>query len=378
MLSLATLVVVAGIVALSTGAQKNTDKPAEAPKATAPAAAKPSAPAAPTAASAAKAPAETPATPAKDVTAAAEEPEAAVAEAKTPSPEEVAAYLEGYGWMVGQQAGFEMGFTSDEKDAIMRGLERAASGEKAPENMKEIFPKMQEYLSAKEKTYRANMMAKMAEEAKVHNAEGEKFLADVAKQPGVQKSASGLYYKIEVPGTGKQPAGDDVVSIHYTGKLTDGTVFDSSVERGASVDLPLYGVIPGFSEGLQLLKEGGKATLYIPSSLGYGNQAAGPIPAGSTLVFYVELIKVQPKQAPAAEAVMKDGEVTKTAEVKPETKTEVKPEAKAEPVKTEAKAQAKADAKTQEFLRLKNSRGKMPREFFILCFAATPQKSCAR
>ena len=213
------------------------------------------------------------------------------------TPAEVASYLEAYGWMVGQQAGFEMGFAPEEKAAIMRGLERAAAGEKAADNMKEIFPKMQEYLSAKEKAYRAKMLAKQADEAKVHLAEGEKFLAGIAKQEGVKKSDSGLYYKISTPGTGAQPTAEDVVTVHYTGKLIDGTVFDSSIERGQPVDLPLYGVIPGFSEGLRLLKEGGKATLYIPSTIGYGNQAAGPIPSGSTLVFEVELIKVQPKAA---------------------------------------------------------------------------------
>lgn len=218
-----------------------------------------------------------------------------------PTDAEVASYLEGYGWMVGQQAGFEMGFSKEEKAAIMKGLERAAAGEKAPENMKEIFPKMQEYLSTKEKSYRAATMAKMAEEAKVHVAEGEKFLADIAKQADVKKTESGLYYKIETPGTGASPAAEDIVTIHYTGKLIDGTVFDSSIERGTPVDLPLYGVIPGFSEGLRLLKEGGKATLYIPSSLGYGEQAAGPIPPGSTLVFHVELIKVQAAPAPEAD-----------------------------------------------------------------------------
>ena len=220
-----------------------------------------------------------------------------------PTPEEVASYLEAYGWMVGQQAGFEMGFTPAEKDALLKGLASAASGQKAPMNMKENFPKMQEYLSAKEKTYRAVVVAKMAEEAKGHIVEGTKYLEGVAKLPGVMKATDGLYYKIETPGKSKHPGAEDIVTIHYTGKLVDGTVFDSSVERGQPVDLPLYGVIPGFSEGLRMLGEGGKATLYIPAELGYGNQAAGPIPPGSTLVFTVELIKIQPKAAETTETL---------------------------------------------------------------------------
>lgn len=278
--TLAAVVAAFCIMSLSTGAKKN--ETSEAPAAVAPA----------------------PATePVKTDTAVAAPDEAAKAEAPKaePTPAEVASYLEIYGWMVGQQAGFEMGFSDVEKEALMKGLSNAASGAKAPENMKEVFPKMQEYLSAKEKAYRAVMLEKMAEEAKTHIADGEKFLADIAKKDGVQKTASGLYYKIDEPGTGAQPAADDVVNLHYTGKLIDGTVFDSSVERGAPIDLPLYGVIPGFSEGIRLLKEGGKATLYIPANLAYGNQAAGPIPPGSTLVFSVELIKVQPKEAPADE-----------------------------------------------------------------------------
>ena len=95
-------------------------------------------------------------------------------------------------------------------------------------------------------------------------------------------------------GTGKQPAASSIVKVHYTGKLVDGTVFDSSVERGEPIEFPLNQVIPGWTEGLQLMKEGGKATLYIPSQLGYGEQGVpGTIPPHSTLIFDVELIEVK-------------------------------------------------------------------------------------
>ena len=95
-------------------------------------------------------------------------------------------------------------------------------------------------------------------------------------------------------GTGKQATASSVVKVHYTGKLVDGKVFDSSVQRGEPIEFPLNQVIPGWTEGLQLMKEGGKATLYIPSKPGYGEQGVpGMIPANSTLIFDVELIEVK-------------------------------------------------------------------------------------
>jgi len=214
-----------------------------------------------------------------------------------PTAEQKQAYLEAYGWMVGQQAGFEMNFTDEEVEAIMTGLRRSAAGEGAPEDMKEIFVGMQSYLAGKEDAYRAKLEAKMAEEAKENIAAGETFFKELAQKENVKSTESGLYYTIEESGNDTKPSEDAMVLVHYTGKLIDGEVFDSSVERGQPVEFPIGGVIPGFSEGLQLLGEGGKATLYIPYNLGYGEMAAGPIPAGSTLIFEVELIKVTSEDA---------------------------------------------------------------------------------
>lgn len=103
---------------------------------------------------------------------------------------------------------------------------------------------------------------------------------------------SGLKYKVEKEGTGKSPSATDNVTVHYTGMLTDGTVFDSSVQRGEPATFPLNRVIPGWTEGLQLMKEGGKTTFYIPYNLAYGEMGSGPIPPKSDLIFEVELIKV--------------------------------------------------------------------------------------
>ena len=122
---------------------------------------------------------------------------------------------------------------------------------------------------------------------------GEKFLEENGKKEGVKTTASGLQYVVEKEGTGKQPTATDNVTVHYTGRLLDGKVFDSSVSRGEPATFPLNRVIPGWTEGLQLMKEGAKYVFFIPSDLAYGAQGAGrDIPPHSTLIFEVELIKV--------------------------------------------------------------------------------------
>lgn len=123
--------------------------------------------------------------------------------------------------------------------------------------------------------------------------EGAAYLAENAKKDGVTVLESGLQYEVISEGTGNKPAATDNVTVHYTGKLTDGTVFDSSVERGQPATFPVNGVIPGWVEGLQLMTEGSKWTLHIPYNLAYGEQGAGgSIPPFATLIFDVELIKI--------------------------------------------------------------------------------------
>ena len=116
--------------------------------------------------------------------------------------------------------------------------------------------------------------------------------ADKASADKYAQTATGLKYVIAKEGTGKSPKSTDVVTVHYVGTLTDGTVFDSSVARGESIDFPLNAVIPGWTEGLQLMKEGGEAVFFIPSNLAYGPRELPGIPANSTLMFWVQLIKV--------------------------------------------------------------------------------------
>ncbi len=124
---------------------------------------------------------------------------------------------------------------------------------------------------------------------------GEAFLKENAAKEGVKATASGLQYKIVKEGEGKSPKATDTVLVHYKGTLLDGKEFDSSYKRNEPIEFPLNRVIAGWTEGLQLLKEGGKAILYIPSKLAYGptGTPGGPIGPNETLVFEVELLKVK-------------------------------------------------------------------------------------
>jgi len=123
--------------------------------------------------------------------------------------------------------------------------------------------------------------------------QGKAFLAENATKPGVKQTASGLQYKSVEPGTGKAPKATDTVKVNYRGTLLDGTEFDSSYKRNEPIEFPLNGVIPGWTEGLQLIKEGGKILLFIPPNLAYGSRGAGGvIGPDQTLVFEVELLKV--------------------------------------------------------------------------------------
>lgn len=137
------------------------------------------------------------------------------------------------------------------------------------------------------------MQEAKSEKASVAKKEGEAFLAENKKKPGVVSLASGLQYEIMKDGTGAKPTADDQVKVHYHGTLLDGTIFDSSVQRGEPIVLGLRNVIPGWTEALQLMPVGSKWKLFIPSNLAYGDNQAGPsIKPGSTLIFEVELLEI--------------------------------------------------------------------------------------
>ncbi|MDR0569525.1 MAG: FKBP-type peptidyl-prolyl cis-trans isomerase [Spirochaetaceae bacterium] len=133
-------------------------------------------------------------------------------------------------------------------------------------------------------------MAKKSEEGK---AKETAFFEENAKKPGIQTTESGLQYEVITQGTGDKPALSDTVTVHYRGTFIDGTVFDSSYDREEPTEFPLYAVIPGWSEGVQLMNVGSKYRLFIPSDLAYGAQGGGSvIPPYSTLIFEVELLSI--------------------------------------------------------------------------------------
>ncbi|MBR1766725.1 MAG: FKBP-type peptidyl-prolyl cis-trans isomerase [Bacteroidales bacterium] len=124
---------------------------------------------------------------------------------------------------------------------------------------------------------------------------GEKFMKEIGNNKSVYSTKSGLKYRMVNKGNGKKPAATDLVKVHYVGKLIDGTVFDSSKDRGTPAEFRLNEVIAGWTEGLQLMDEGSKYILYIPYNLGYGMNDMGSIPPGSTLIFEVELLEINPQ-----------------------------------------------------------------------------------
>ncbi len=182
--------------------------------------------------------------------------------------------------------------TDAEIDALLMGMKDALKNSKAAVDVNNQQTKIQELFQKK--------MAVRSEKEKKTGAE---FLEGFVKKESAQKTPSGIAYKMLKEGTGKQPKATDVVKVHYHGTLIDGTVFDSSIERGKEVEFPLDRVIKGWTEAVQLLKEGGKIKVVIPSDLAYGDVGAPPkIPGGATLVFEIELFEVKGAPAPAAPA----------------------------------------------------------------------------
>lgn len=191
------------------------------------------------------------------------------------------------GYAIGMNIGMNMKQqqVDADPDQVAAGLAAAFKGGETLLSVDE----MAEVLVAYQQKMQQEMMAKMAEET----AKNEEFLNENAKKEGVVKLESGLQYKVLTEGKGATPTADSKVEVHYRGTLLDGTEFDSSYSRGEPATFPVGGVIAGWTEALQLMKEGDKWQLVIPSSLAYGERGAAPaIPPNATLVFEVELIKV--------------------------------------------------------------------------------------
>lgn len=189
------------------------------------------------------------------------------------------------GYDVGRSVRTQLGDV--DMDAMIRGLKDAMGG--APSALSD--QEMQQRFV----TMRQEAAAKIADKNK---KDGEAFLAKNKGEKGVKTTASGLQYKVITAGRGPQPKPGDTVTVNYRGTLIDGTEFDSSYKRGQPATFPLQGVIAGWTEALQLMKEGSKWMLYIPSNLAYGERGAGPlIGPNSTLIFEVELLSIK-KPAP--------------------------------------------------------------------------------
>ena len=172
---------------------------------------------------------------------------------------------------------------------LAAGISDAIAGKSAlkPAEIREVMEEFRNQMMAK-------MQSQQAEEGKKNLKAGEAYLAENGKKEGVKTTASGLQYKVVKEGTGKSPTPNDTVKVHYHGTLTDGTVFDSSVDRGEPVTFPVNGVIPGWTEALQLMKVGDKWQLAIPAKLAYGDQGpGGKIGPNSTLLFDVELLGIE-------------------------------------------------------------------------------------
>lgn len=157
---------------------------------------------------------------------------------------------------------------------------------------------MKATLEAFKQKLAAEAYARAQKEAEENKAKSAAYLAENGKKTGVSTTASGLQYEILSQGTGAKPKPSDTVKVHYQGTLTDGSVFDSSIQRGEPASFRLDQVIPGWTEALQLMNVGSKYRLTIPPELAYGDQGAGPIPANATLVFEVELLGIE-KAEPA-------------------------------------------------------------------------------
>ena len=189
---------------------------------------------------------------------------------------------------IGQQLS-QMGASDLDINDFAQAIKDVIAGAELKVQHREAQQIVQDYFAKQEQ----KINAQRQEQGKAQKEAGEKFLAENAKKDGVKTTASGLQYMVMQEGKGKQPTAKDTVMCHYEGFLIDGTVFDSSVQRGEPATFPLQQVIAGWTEGLQLMKEGAKYRFFIPYRLAYGEGGAGAsIPPYAALIFDVELIQV--------------------------------------------------------------------------------------
>jgi FKBP-type peptidyl-prolyl cis-trans isomerase len=201
--------------------------------------------------------------------------------------------LEAFGWFVGQRLGLaQLEFSKEQTDALVKGLMAAAAGKDAPYELTKIGPQMDAFMQKKQEGFLTKLRNQNLGEAKA-------FFDKLKDNKNVVELSDGLRYEVVQPGTGAYPKATDTVKVHYTGRLINGTVFDTSLQPrqpGAAVEpveFLLNQVIPGWTEGLQKINQGGKIRLYIPPHLAYGDAGQQGIPPGATLIFDIELLEVK-------------------------------------------------------------------------------------
>ena len=208
-----------------------------------------------------------------------------------PSAEDLAKISYVVGYQMGgsvKNAGIDVNI-----EELIRGIKDAVEGRDGAVSEEEAT----QVMSRLQSTIREKRQKEMAAQADENQKKADAFLADNAKAEGVKTTASGLQYKVIQEGSGPSPKEGDTVTVHYRGTLVNGKEFDSSYSRQEPATFQVGQMIPGFDEGLQLMKQGGKYQLFIPPALGYGTRNVGPIPPNSLLVFDVELLKVEPSAA---------------------------------------------------------------------------------
>ncbi len=196
----------------------------------------------------------------------------------------------GIGYLSGQNLS-QQGMNDINMNKFAAGMKQALVDSSAQIPQQEIQQILQQY----QMQAQAKIQQQQQEKAQVNKEEGQAFLEENKNKEGVQVTESGLQYKVLEEGTGESPSASDTVTVHYEGTLIDGTVFDSSYERGQPATFPLNKVIEGWTEGLQLMKVGATYRFYIPGDLAYGMnpRPGGPIGPNETLIFKVELLEVE-------------------------------------------------------------------------------------
>jgi FKBP-type peptidyl-prolyl cis-trans isomerase len=207
--------------------------------------------------------------------------------------EQQANFLKTYGWVTFMQSGVKnLGLSTKEVEQVISGVQMAAHGEESPCALGEVMEDLQTFLQEKSTAYAKIHQVEIKAIAENNRKAGKAYMENLLKtKPSIKTTATGLAYEIIATGDESQkPSEVDNVEIRYTGRLIDGKVFDESKDK--TVTFPLNGVVPGIKEGVQLVGKGGKIVLYIPSELGYGEFDIPSIPAGSNLIFDVELVNI--------------------------------------------------------------------------------------